>query len=206
MVHVKGVIDAEERVLEQVGVLVVDLERVVSVEQINRDDVGTLPPPNHCGTMYHVRLTTAMLADGARLGLDGKLYIFGGQWDRMFAAAVPTTHPVMGIALVLEVGYNEALRPHQLELTLRHADGESAGVRAGAGFTVGHPPLLEPGAPISFPLAMEQQGIVFEKYGRYEWLIHVDAVELGRLPIAVSPMLGSLAFEYSPQSGTEDPA
>ena len=129
-----------------------------------------------------------MLADGARQGQDGKLYIFGGQWDRIFAPAVPTSHPTMAVVLVLQVEYTEALKEHDLELTLRRADGEPVGPKGVARFNVGHPPGLEPGAPVSFPLTMEQQGIVFDSYGRFEWLIEVDGREMGRLPIAVAQM------------------
>lgn len=135
-----------------------------------------------------------MLADGARLGQDGKVYVFGGQWDRIFAPAIPANHPTMAVVLVLQVEYSEALKEHHLELTLRRADGEPAGPRAMARFNVGHPAGMDPGAPLSVPLALEQQGIVFDSYGRYEWLVEVDGVELGRLPISVAPVQNPLPF------------
>jgi hypothetical protein len=144
--------------------------------------------------VYHVKLTTCMLADGARQGQDGKLYIFGGQWDRIFAPAVPTSHPTMAVVVVVQVEYNEALREHHIELTLRRADGEPAGPKAIARFNVGHPAGLEPGAPVSFPLALEQQGIVFDSYGRFEWLVELDGNEVGRLPITVAPVHNPPSF------------
>ena len=105
------------------------------------------------------------------------------------AVSVPTTQPALAIALVLEVGYNEALKPHHLEIVLRREDGQDVGPRAIATFNVGHPPWLEPGAPVTVPLAFEQQGIVFDSYGRFEWVVYVDGdQELARLPVSVSPM------------------
>lgn len=144
--------------------------------------------------MYHMKLTTCMLADGARQGQDGKLYIFGGQWDRIFAPTVPTTHPSMAVVLVVEVEYSEALREHHLELTLLRADGEPAGPKAIGRFNVGHPPGIEPGAPVSVPLAVEQQGIVFDAFGRFEWIVEIDGERIGRLPIAVVPIPTPLPF------------
>jgi hypothetical protein len=35
---------------------------------------------------------------------------------------------------------------------------------------------------------MEQQGLVFDSYGRFEWLVEVDGEEMGRLPISVAQM------------------
>jgi hypothetical protein len=141
-----------------------------------------------------------MLADGARQGQDGKLYVFGGQWDRIFAPAVPTSHPTMAVVLVLQVEYTEALTEHELELTLRRADGEPVGPKGVARFNVGHPPGLEPGAPVAFPLTMEQQGIVFDSYGRFEWLVEVDGREMGRLPISVAQMPSTAASATPPPS------
>lgn len=128
-----------------------------------------------------------MLCDGARIGQDGKMYIFGGQWDRIQAASIPFNHPLMAIALVIKVEYHEALREHDLTATLRHADGEPAGPKVAGKFEVGHPPGLKPGAPISVPLALEIPGVSLDGYGRFEWLVEVDGAEVGRLPITVSP-------------------
>ena len=102
-----------------------------------------------------------MLADGARVGGDGKLYIFGGQWDRLYAPSVPTTHPIVAIALVVELEYGEALDNHPVEITLRDADGATLGPRAMMNLRVGHPPQLERGGSVTVPIAMELPQIVF---------------------------------------------
>jgi hypothetical protein len=134
-----------------------------------------------------VKATTTLLADGARQGKDGKLYIFGAVWDRIFASAVPTTHPMMAVVLVLEVDYNEALKAHDLEIWLRREDGRPTGPRMSGTINVGHPPWLEPGAAVSVPVVFEQQAVVFDSYGRYEWVVEVDSLELSRVALAVSP-------------------
>lgn len=127
-----------------------------------------------------------MLADGARVGGDGKLYIFGGQWDRLYAPSVPTTHPIVAIALVVELEYGEALDNHPVEITLRDADGATLGPRAMMNLRVGHPPQLERGGSVTVPIAMELPQIVFPRHGRYEWVIEIDGNVEGRLPVTVA--------------------
>lgn len=140
-----------------------------------------------------------MLADGARVAGDGKLYIFGGQWDRLFTASVPATHPIVAIALVIELDYHEAMQNHPVEITLRDGDGANLGPRALMNMRVGHPPLLEPGGSVSVPIAMELPQVVFPRYDRYEWVIEIDGDIQGRLPITVSPLAGA------PQLGLQPP-
>ena len=63
-----------------------------------------------------MELTTAMLADGAQQAPGGKLYILGGQWDRLTVPSFPAQHPTMAVVLVLRIRiHSEALDQHHLE-------------------------------------------------------------------------------------------
>jgi hypothetical protein len=66
-----------------------------------------------------MELSTAMVADAAHVA-GGKMYILGGQWDRLTVANFPAQHPAMAVVLVLKIEYTEALTDHRLtvELTL----------------------------------------------------------------------------------------
>ena len=55
-----------------------------------------------------MKLAAAMLADAARVE-SGKLYIHGAGWDTLFAAIFPATHPILSVALLLLVEWDEAL-------------------------------------------------------------------------------------------------
>ena len=133
-----------------------------------------------------------MLADGAHQipPGSGKLYILGGQWDRLVVPNFPAQHPTMAVVLVIKVEYSEALDSHQLDIELT-LDGRPMGVKASAQMVTGHAPGQARGAPSFVPLALGFNNLVFETAGRYEWIITVDEGELGRLPIDVaqSPML-----------------
>jgi hypothetical protein len=131
-----------------------------------------------------------MVADGARVLGDGKLYIFGGQWDRLYSPSVPTAHPLIAIALVIELEYGEALENHPVEITLKDTDGTPLGPRATMNLRVGHPAQLERGGSVTVPIAMELPHIQFPRYDRYEWVIEIDGKVEGRLPVTVSPPPG----------------
>jgi hypothetical protein len=129
-------------------------------------------------------LSTAMLADGAHVA-EGKLYILGGQWDRLTVAAFPTQHPSMAVVLVLQVEYTEAPKSYTLtvELTL---DGKPETAKAVAQLAIGHAPVQARGAPQYVPIAIPFSNVTFGGPGRYEWVVAVDGTELGRLPIEVA--------------------
>jgi len=127
-----------------------------------------------------------MLADGARIGQDNKLYIFGGQWDQLWTPTVPTTQK-LAVALVIAVPYTDALKEHTIELILDDQDGKPIGTRIGAVFRPGHPPLTEPGSEVIVPIAMEPPPIPIPDYGRYNWRIVIDNKPAGDLPMNVRP-------------------
>ena len=132
-----------------------------------------------------MELTTKMIADGAQQAPGGKLYILGGQWDRLTVSSFPAQHPAMSIVLVLRVEYSEALESHKIEVELT-LDGEPKGAKADIQFTTGHAPAQRRGSPSFVPLALPFNNLVFEQPGCYEWVIRVDDDELGRIPIEVA--------------------
>jgi hypothetical protein len=131
-----------------------------------------------------MELTTAMLADGAHQ-VGGKLYVLGGQWDRLTVASFPAHHPTMALVLVIRVEYTEALRMIDLvvDLTL---DGESRDIGARARFETGHAPGSAHGAPSFVPVAIPFNNVAFAAPGRYEWVITADGAELGHIPLEVA--------------------
>jgi hypothetical protein len=132
-----------------------------------------------------MELTTAMIADGAhQAGTGGKLYILGGQWDRLTVPNFPAQHPTMALVLVLRVEYSEALDHHQLEVELT-LDGEPKDAKAAAQFVTGHAPGQARGTPSFVPLALTFANLQFDAPGRYEWVIRADGDVRGRVPIEV---------------------
>jgi hypothetical protein len=131
-----------------------------------------------------MELTTAMLADGAHQ-VGGKLYVLGGQWDRLVVSNFPAQHPTMAVALVLKVEYSEALDRHNLEVQLT-LDGQRLDARAAGDLITGHAPGQVRGAPSFVPMALTFNNLVFETAGRYEWVVTVDGTELARVSLEVA--------------------
>ena len=144
-----------------------------------------------------------MLADAAH-AVGSKLYVLGGQWDRLTVATFPAQHPSMALVLVIKVEYTEAPKTYQLniELTL---DGQPVGVKAAGAMAMGHAAGLAPGAAQYTPLAIPFNNVTFGAPGRYEWVITADTKELGRVPLEVVQglVLGQPA-SAAPQQPGED--
>jgi hypothetical protein len=130
-----------------------------------------------------MELTTAMLADGAQL-VQGKLYILGGQWDRITVTKFPAQHPSLAVVLVIKVEYNEAPKTFDLTVELM-LDGKAAGAKAVGQLSVGHAAQLKRGAPQFAPMAITFPNLGFETPGRYEWVISLEEKIIGQIPLDV---------------------
>jgi Family of unknown function (DUF6941) len=118
-----------------------------------------------------------LLADYAIVA-DGKLTIVGGGWSQTGPEAAP-----FGIALLIQVPWDQSNTPHAFSVELLDADGEAVmmetdeedeqPVAFGGDFEVGRPPGLKPGTPLDFPVAMNSTPIPLEP-GRYEWRLTID--------------------------------
>jgi hypothetical protein len=159
---------------------------LASSSQSQRDctvPVAGFPLSSICDTLYYMKLSTAMLADGAHVA-GGKLYVLGGQWDRLTVAAFPAQHPSMAVVLVIQVEYTEAPKSYTLTVDLT-LDGQPQEAKATGQLAIGHAPAQARGAPQYVPVAIPFNNVAFGNSGRYEWVIAVDGDELGRLPIEV---------------------
>jgi hypothetical protein len=118
-----------------------------------------------------------MLADYAAVA-DGKLVIVGGGWS----ITGPTPAP-FGIALKIEVPWDQANAKHKLRLELVDADGQPVLVPKDEGidqlamegeFEAGRPPGLKPGTSLDVMLAVifPPQGI--PAGGQYVWQLTID--------------------------------
>lgn len=123
---------------------------------------------------------TLLLADYATVS-DGKLSIVGGGWSVTGPDPVP-----FGIALLIQVPWDQANQRHTLRLELLDADGIPVAFPDEDGeeqpvvffddveFEVGRPPGLKPGTPLDFPLAVNSGPLPIPPGGRYEWRLSID--------------------------------
>ena len=142
-----------------------------------------------------------MLADAARVA-ENKLYVFGGQWDRIYTHGFPAMHAALAVVLVIEVSYAEALTDHHLRVALRR-DGEPVGPEARGLINVGHAPGTSPGAPSYVPIALPFDAVQFDRAGRYEWVVTLNDNPMGSIPLEVALAPGGVVEE--PAQGPSGP-
>ena len=127
---------------------------------------------------------TLLLADYAQVA-DGKLTIVGGGWSVTGPEPAP-----FGIAILIQVPWDQANVRHTMRLELLDADGAPVRVEAEDGdeeeedeaivffddlvFEVGRPPGLKPGTPLDFPVAVNSGPLPIPPGGRYEWRLSID--------------------------------
>ncbi len=144
----------------------------------------------------------AFLADSVAGPGDGKVYVQGGGWNMLHTQALPTRHPRIGIAAFIKVPYLLATNePHTLSVHLEDADNNALPMgdaplgtetpdgklrRIGASFAVGRPVGIEAGDDQIVVLAINLDGLVFERAGTYSFVIQVDEVEAKRLRFRVN--------------------
>ncbi len=150
----------------------------------------------------------AFLCDSI-VSAEGKLYAQGIGWNAMFSSQFPARHNRIGIGILIRVPYTATNQAHQLEIRLENSDGARvpisdapAGVPSEHGkiytipfdFNVGRPPLLPPGDSQMVPLAINFDGLTFEKPDAYTFVIAIDGTELKRL---------QMRFQHSGQPGND---
>jgi hypothetical protein len=120
---------------------------------------------------------TLLLADYAVVS-DGKLTVVGGGWSQ--TGPEPSA---FGIALLIQVPWDQANTVHTFSVELLDADGAAVVVDGeegdepvafGGEFEVGRPPGIKPGTPLDFPVAVNSSPLPLEP-GRYEWRLTIDS-------------------------------
>src|SRR5436309_7202679 len=120
---------------------------------------------------------TMMLCDAAQVA-DGKLYILGGGWSITGPDPAPS-----GLAIKIEVGWNEAEQGHHWELFLVDADGGDVTfdtpdgrqpVEIRGDFETGRPTGIPEGSPVDVPLAINLGPIPLTPGTRYTWRLVID--------------------------------
>jgi hypothetical protein len=117
---------------------------------------------------------TALLADAAQVA-QGKLYVLGGGWSFTGAPSAP-----MGLAILIEVPWNDTNRPHDLRIELKDADEKAVSGPDGkpiemiGTLEVGRPPGHPQGEPLNAPFAVNFGPLPLKAGQHYSWVVTVD--------------------------------
>jgi hypothetical protein len=132
-----------------------------------------------------MRLSTFLVADHAE-AVGGKLYVTGGCWNTLTVPGLPAQHPHLTVAAALHIPWKATNQPHSLHLDLVHEDGESRlSEPLEAKLEAGRPPGMRSGDETIIVLALNFDGLTFDRAGVHSFVLSVDGTELGRIGFKV---------------------
>lgn len=124
----------------------------------------------------------AFLADAAQVS-EGKLYVLGGGFNRLWARGFPVTHPAMSLVIKISLHAMECDRSHKFEVELWDPDGRRLSQLGGDFFVA-----IERDRPAKSGLAqlvLNLQNQQFPVSGDYAFHIAVDGHHLKTLPLSL---------------------
>jgi hypothetical protein len=142
----------------------------------------------------------AFVADSV-VAVEGKLYAQGAGWNVINTPQLPIRHARIGLGLIIHVPYTNTNVPHRFDVRLDDSDGGRIALGdappgsptddgklygINGHFTVGRPALLPAGDEQIVVLALNLDGLVFQKADAYNFVVEIDGEERKRLPIRVS--------------------
>jgi hypothetical protein len=145
----------------------------------------------------------AFLADSVA-SAEGKLYVQGAGWNVINTAKVPVRHSRIGVGLIIRVPYTATNQMHKFEVYLQDADGNELPLadgppetetpdgkirRLGGQFNVGRPPTLQPGDEQLVALAINIDGLIFDRADSYKFVIELDGSPEKALPFRVNQVV-----------------
>jgi hypothetical protein len=110
--------------------------------------------------------------------LNGKLYAMGGGWNMLRFPELPVEHS-FGIALGIDVAWDEANERHSLSLETQDPDGERLGDELEFEFEVGRPPGSVTGQDQRLVVSI-QANASFSKSGPHAVVVRAGDREIGR--------------------------
>ena len=127
-------------------------------------------------------ISSALLCDFAQVR-EGLLFVLSGGITRVYRADLPGTLGVKA-AVVVEIGFAEVERVHQLVVSVKHAGTAQELGRLTTGFQAAG--VLEPGESLYVPLVVDLAAVPVRDYGAHDVQVSVDGAVPAQLTIYVS--------------------
>jgi hypothetical protein len=128
-----------------------------------------------------------ILADSAQV-VGNKLYLLGGGWDQI---SVNSPFPIdqrMGVAISINVDWNETNQKHSFEIEIISEDKDTEApkslMKAGGQFEIGRPPGILPGQSQRLQMALDLT-LRIEAPGTKTVIARIEGQEMKRFPFYV---------------------
>lgn len=110
--------------------------------------------------------------------VNGKVYMVGGGWNVLRFPELPQQWS-FGIALGIDVGWDETNRSHDLVIKIEDPDGVQLGEALEGNFETGRPPGMPPGQEQRLVMSVGTSAS-FGTAGPHAAVVKVNGEELGR--------------------------
>ncbi len=134
-----------------------------------------------------------LLADRAE-AVNGKLYMLGGAWDRMFVEDIKL-RSVISVAIGILVPWNATNKMHTASIAVVDTDGQPAGFSAELQFSQGRPPWITGVETQRIVLALPAVPIVFPRFGDYVVKAYINGMHQKDVSFKILPVPGTSASE-----------
>lgn len=125
-----------------------------------------------------------ILADRAEV-VNGKLYVMGGAWDRIFAQDLQVPS-MISLAIGILVPWLATNQQHAARIVVEDEDGASVGFQADVGFNTGRPAGAEVGETQRVILALPSVSLTFPRYGRFYVQAYINGTQAKRVAFQVA--------------------
>jgi hypothetical protein len=119
-----------------------------------------------------------ILLTDASEAVNGKLYMVGGGWNVLRFPELPHDWS-FGIALGIDVAWDETNRSHDLLLRIEDPDGVQLGNGLEGNFETGRPPGMPPGQEQRLVMSIGTTA-TFNTSGPHAAVVQINGEELGR--------------------------
>lgn len=127
-------------------------------------------------------ISSVLLCDYAQVR-EGLLFVLSGGITRVYRRTLPAPLGVKA-AVVVEIGFAEIARPHQLVVSVKHVGTAQEMGRMTSGFKAAG--ALEPGESLYVPIVVDLASVAVKEYGAHDVQVAVDGAVPAQLTIYVS--------------------
>ncbi len=128
----------------------------------------------------------ALIADAANISAEGKLNVLG-EFDTIFAASIPATHPTLWFVAKLLVSTSD-IGKRKVLLRLVDEDGNTVIPPLTGQLEIPPPGPGFEGEHRALPLVLGASNITFPRFGAYAFELRVDDKVLAEVPLYVKPL------------------
>lgn len=134
-----------------------------------------------------MELAFAITAHAAEVTSDGKIWVLGGDFEIIHTPGFPVVQPAMALVVKIRLQPMECDQEHHLRVEMIDEDAHPLREPITLPFT----PRLDPNRPgraLSLSMVLNFQNLQFATPGDYAFVILVDDIQIGSVPLTLQPM------------------